>query len=136
MELSFTVCLFNYFTRFVEGLHLPVEPWVKNTLPSPPKDGLKPNPARVALFTDLEMEAGQRLLEQAKSPSNPASSLGLGIANSQRAMFRVPELGAALGETSERSYAKGMIPYHAKPSCKCHSQCRWPTAAGIVRSTR
>lgn len=95
VELSFTVCLFNYFTRFVEGLHLPVEPWVKDTLPSPPKDHLEPSPVRVALFSDLEMEAGQRLLEQAKSPTNPAASLGLGIANSQRAMFRVPELGAA-----------------------------------------
>lgn len=95
VELSFTVCLFNYFTRFVEGLHLPVEPWVKDTLPSPPKQRQEPNPPRVALFTDLEMEAGQRLLEQGKSPTNPASSLGLGIANSQRAMFRVPELGSA-----------------------------------------
>jgi AhpD family alkylhydroperoxidase len=95
VELSFTVCLFNYFTRFVEGLHLPVEPWVKDTLPSPPKERIEPNPARVALVTNLEMEAGQRLLEQAKSPSNPAASLGLGIANSQRAMFRVPELRTA-----------------------------------------
>lgn len=106
VELSFTVCLFNYFTRFVEGLHLPVEPWVKDTLPSPPKERLESNPARVALFTDLEMEAGQRLLEQVKSPTNPASSLGLGIANSQRAMFRVPELGAAWRNfgTSARAY--------------------------------
>lgn len=95
VELSFTVCLFNYFTRFVEGLNLPLEPWVRDTLPSPPKERLEPNPARVALFSDLEMEAGRQLQDQAKSPTNPASSLGLGIANSQRAMFRVPELGAA-----------------------------------------
>ena len=32
VELTFTVCLFNYFTRMVEGLGLPVEPWVLDTV--------------------------------------------------------------------------------------------------------
>lgn len=106
VELSFTVCLFNYFTRYVEALHLPVEEWVGSTLPTPPAARMGDGKARVSLFSDLEMEAGKRLLEQAKSPTNPAASLGLGIANSQRAMFRVPELGGAWRDfgTASRAY--------------------------------
>ena len=106
VELSFTVCLFNYFTRFVEGLHLPVEPWVKDTLPAPPKNRVISDRARVALLSDLEMEAGQRLLAQAKSPTESGGQFRAG--DRQLAAGHVPraKLGAAWREfgTTSRSY--------------------------------
>ena len=36
VELTFTTCFFNYFTRLNEGLGLPLEPWVFDVAVKPP----------------------------------------------------------------------------------------------------
>src|SRR6266699_6155550 len=51
VELAFTSCFFNYFTRFSEALNLPVESWALETMPAPLK-ALTPEPARVSLVSD------------------------------------------------------------------------------------
>jgi AhpD family alkylhydroperoxidase len=100
VELTMTVSFFNHFVRLVEALNLPVEEWVLNDkAPKAPNVAAFNVPrARVGLVSDRELDAGQTALANAKQPQNPAQSLGLGIANSQRAMMRVPDLQAAWRE--------------------------------------
>jgi AhpD family alkylhydroperoxidase len=100
VELTMTVCFFNHFVRFAEATNLPVEEWVLNDK-SPKMPALKafevPR-ARIGLVSDKELDAGNLALTNAKQPQNPAQSLGVGIANSQRAMMRVPDFQAAWRE--------------------------------------
>jgi AhpD family alkylhydroperoxidase len=101
VELTFTVSAFNYFTRFVEGLGLGVEPWVLDANAKPaaaPAWARDRAPARVALISDDEMEATARA--NAAVRRVPAGGLGLGMLNAQRAMLRVPALAAAWNEFS------------------------------------
>jgi alkylhydroperoxidase family enzyme len=91
VELSFTVCFFNYFTRFAEGLNLPVEPWVFETKPAalPPAPAA---PARVSLVSDDEIHAVETIIAAGKATNSPTASWGIGIANSQRAMLNAPNM--------------------------------------------
>ena len=110
VELTFTVCFFNYFTRMVEGLGLPVEPWVLDAAQKPapaPAWARDRSPARVALLSDAEIDGSAAVLQAAKRPVAGNAGLGIGMANSQRAMYRVPALadawrqfGAANGDPS------------------------------------
>jgi AhpD family alkylhydroperoxidase len=91
VELSFTVCFFNYFTRFTEALNLPVEPWVYQTAPV----ALQPAPAapaRVSLVSDDEIRAVDTVIAASKAANSPSASWGIGIANSQRAMLNAPDM--------------------------------------------
>ena len=97
VELTFTVCYFNYFTRMVEGLGLPVEPWVLDATQKPapaPAWSQDRSPARVALLSDATIDAGTGALAAARKPA-PGGGLGLGMVNSQRAMMQVPALADA-----------------------------------------
>lgn len=98
VELTFTVCFFNYFSRMVEGLGLPVEPWVLDATAKPaaaPAWTRDRVPARVALISDAEIDGGSAALRAARQPVAGNAGLGIGMANSQRAMMRVPALAAA-----------------------------------------
>lgn len=95
VELTMTVCFFNYFTRLVEGLNLPVEDWALNDKSPKTPEGIKRNVVsnvRIALVSDDEMSAVQKVVEASKAPQTPQQGLGIGIANSQRAMLRVPDI--------------------------------------------
>ncbi len=110
VELTFTVCFFNYFTRMVEGLGLPVEPWVLDATQKPaaaPQWTRDRTPPRVALLSDAEIDGSGAVLQVARRPVAGNAGLGIGMANSQRAMYRVPALanawrqfGAANGDSS------------------------------------
>ena len=99
VELTMTVAFFNHFVRFVEALNLPVESWVlDDKSPKTPDDITRFSvpKARVGLVSDKELDAGNLTLTNAKqTASDPKQTLGVGIANSQRAMLRVPDLQAA-----------------------------------------
>jgi AhpD family alkylhydroperoxidase len=95
VELTLTVCFFNYFTRMAEGFDLPVETWALDStanIQAPPAD---PPIARVGLITDAEMKETHEMQEALTNPKNPASSWRIGFANSMRAMLRSPEIAAA-----------------------------------------
>ncbi|MGE3956495.1 MAG: carboxymuconolactone decarboxylase family protein [Vicinamibacterales bacterium] len=101
VELTFTVCFFNYFTRMVEGLGLPVESWVLDPTakPAPAPAWTRDRvPARVALISDEEIDGTGSALQAARRPVTGNAGLGIGMANSQRAMLRVPALAAAWRE--------------------------------------
>ena len=93
VELSSVTCFFNYFARFCQGAGLPLEAWVKEAPDALPKEGSREDSAaRITLASDAEMETGAKLL----TPSpDLKKGLGIGIANSQRAMMRVPDIGEA-----------------------------------------
>jgi AhpD family alkylhydroperoxidase len=96
VELTMTVCFFNYFTRMVEALNLPVEDWVlTNTAQTPNLTPFSVPRARIGLVSDKELETGTAALAANKQTPDPKQSLGVGIANSQRAMMRVPDLQQA-----------------------------------------
>ena len=93
VELTLTVAFFNYFTRYAEAVRLPVESWALDTAGPPPSPGLPRGArARVALISDDEMAATAALSAAAKDQAAQRAGLGLGVANSQRAMMRAPAL--------------------------------------------
>jgi AhpD family alkylhydroperoxidase len=95
VELTIAVAFFNYFARLAEGLALPVESWALDAAsPLPPSPGATSG-ARVALISDEEIAATSGAAAQARDPEAQKRGLGLGMANSQRAMLRAPELGLA-----------------------------------------
>jgi AhpD family alkylhydroperoxidase len=97
VELTMAVCFFNYFTRMSEALGLPVEPWALDGQAPTPSSvaAYRRPPARVALISDEEMAATAATAASSKEPQKPAAGLGLGVANSQRAMLRVPDIALA-----------------------------------------
>lgn len=98
VELTMVVCFFNYFTRYAEALNLPVEAWALNPEIKPNLSAKAPNrltEARIALVSDEEMSAVVAAVNAAKENAAAPGGLGLGIANSQRAMLLVPDLQAA-----------------------------------------
>jgi len=98
VELTMTVSFFNYFGRFCEALNLPVEPWALDPQSKPQITARTANPnagARIALVSDGEMNAAIAVMAAAKDAAAQSGGLGLGIANSQRAMMRVPDIQTA-----------------------------------------
>lgn len=98
VELTMTVCFFNYFTRYVEALNLPVEAWALDPNIKPNIPTLAKNPlaqARIGLVSDEEIKAAIAADAARKEAATNPNGLGLGMANSQRAMMRVPDLQAA-----------------------------------------
>lgn len=88
VELTLTVCFFNYFTRVAEGMNLPVEPWALNTEWTAPASNYAAPPARVHLISDGEMEwAAAQVAAAGESPRR--------LPNSMRAMYRSPAVAAA-----------------------------------------
>ncbi len=93
VELTATTCFFNYFSRFCSGAGLPLEAWASESPNGQVKLAEKSQArARVTLATDNELEMGSTFL---KRTVDPRQSLGFKIANSQRAMLRVPDIGGA-----------------------------------------
>ena len=91
VELTMETCFFNYFSRLTIGLGVVPEPWLATSPPQVPSQEISAlTMARVALASDAELAMAGALLERAKSGA--ANSLGIGIANSQRAMVRVPDI--------------------------------------------
>lgn len=101
VELTMAVCFFNYFARMCEALALPVEAWGREDAPmtvttsAVAASPTRTSAARIALISDAEIAATTAAVAAIKEPQKPAAGLGLGIANSQRAMLRVPALALA-----------------------------------------
>lgn len=95
VELTLTVCFFNHFTRFAEALNLPVEPWTLDSEFTPPAASYTAPAARVGLISNEQMEWAAATLEARRNPAAQSGGLGVGIANSQRAMFLSPEIAQA-----------------------------------------
>ena len=94
VELTFTVCYFNYLARFAEGLNLPVEPWALDSAFTPPQAAHDAPFARVALVSDLQVSEVERMVERMRKFGVQRGS-GLGLANSLRAMLLSPAIGGA-----------------------------------------
>ncbi|MFM7320423.1 MAG: carboxymuconolactone decarboxylase family protein [Armatimonadota bacterium] len=93
VELTMTTCFLNYFTRLTAGLGVVPEPWLATSAPRIPKRIANAfAPARVCLSSDDELKMAGPILERWGPGGAGASSLGVGIPNSVRAMVRVPDL--------------------------------------------
>ncbi len=95
VELTLTVCFFNHFTRFAEAMNLAVEPWAVDSDFMAPAGSFAPPMARVGLISNEQMEWAAATIASRQEASAQRSGLGLGIANSQRAMFLSPEIAQA-----------------------------------------
>jgi len=108
VELTAIVSFFDYFTRFAEGLNLPVEPWVLDSPAHPAAPEYVPPQARVGLISDEEIQATTARAAAMKAAGDPAKSWGIGFPNSMRAMYRTPEIAQAwfdYGNTLRKSEA-------------------------------
>ena len=138
VELTFTVCFFNYFTRMVEGFGLPVEAWALDPAQRPaaaPAIGRDRSPARVALLSDGEIEGSGDALRAAQRPVGGNAGLGIGMANSQRAMLRVPALAAAwraFGAASGESLVGREILLQVSFAVSMANGCRYCTIHQVV----
>ncbi|MEW6131036.1 MAG: carboxymuconolactone decarboxylase family protein [Acidobacteriota bacterium] len=136
VELTMTVCFFNYFTRFCEGLNLPVEAWALDTPATKSTKKYEPPAARIALISDEEMNAISDVFAASRSNTSPASGLGLGIANSQRAMIQVPDMYAAWRAygTAAREYAEVSreIKLHVSFAVSMANGCRYCTLHQVL----
>jgi AhpD family alkylhydroperoxidase len=94
VELTITTAFVNHMVRLAEATHLPVEAWAFDAPagPVPFVRDVKASP-RVGLISDAEIAATAAAAEAAKDPAVQKGGLGLGMANSQRAMLRAPGLG-------------------------------------------
>lgn len=93
VELTMTTCLFNYFARLCQGSGLRLETWVTDAPTALPTHAARnEDEARISLASDAEMQMAARL--QKPSPELK-KGLGIAIANSQRAMLRVPDIAEA-----------------------------------------
>jgi len=113
VELTMTVAFFNFFTRYTEALHLPVESWaVEGAMVWPDRPASHPVKPRVALLADDEIKAAAAALAQANDPAGPLARQGwnIGMANSQRAMLRVPGIAAAWRAFGTAFREKASIP--------------------------
>ncbi len=101
VELTTTTCYFNYLVRYVEALHLPVEPWALTPAQAPTSGVVDPI-ARISLISDAEINALQARLKAA-----PTNNWNIGLANSMRAMLLSPAVATAWGNygTAAREYA-------------------------------
>ena len=140
VELTLTVAFFNYFTRYAEGLRLPVEKWAldaKGTAAAPAANtGWRAGTPRIALISDEEMAATQATLAAAKDPAQQSRSLGLGMANSQRAMLRVPTITLpwrAYGTAVREKEAIGRdIKLHVSFAVSVLNECRYCTLHQVL----
>jgi AhpD family alkylhydroperoxidase len=98
VELTMTTSFFNYLTRYAEAVRLPVEEWALTTAAPAPEARPRYGTPRVALISDEEIAATTAAAAAAKDQQAQTQSLGLGMANSQRAMLRAPALAAAWRE--------------------------------------
>jgi AhpD family alkylhydroperoxidase len=134
VELTMTISFFNFFTRFTEGLNLPVEPWaVDGTMTWPAQTRPAVVKARVALLADDEITAAAAALAQSKDPAlqQARNSLRLGLANSQRAMLRVPgiyQAWRAFGTSFREKATIGRdIQLHVSFAVSTANECRYCT---------
>ncbi len=95
VEMTMTVCYFNYFDRFSEALNLPVEAWVLDSTAKLQTPTFEAPIARIGLISDGEMKATSDRLAAMKDAKNPSSSWGIGFANSMRALLRSPDIADA-----------------------------------------
>lgn len=95
VELTLTVSFFNYLTRFVQAVNVPIEPWAMTAAPLRPSAPKPRELARVGLISDDQMAWSAGVLASRRPNGAPANGLGLGIVNSQRAMNLVPDIAAA-----------------------------------------
>jgi AhpD family alkylhydroperoxidase len=134
VEMTLTVCFFNYFTRLTAGHQLGVESWALQN-PVAKLAGVKPYEAptaRVSLISDAEVEAfattstppattvtattggAASLVPTATGPTAPAvdtrNSLGIRVANSRRAMMRAPGFGTAWFDYWKQVRAEPTLP--------------------------
>ena len=103
VELTIVTAFFNHLVRFAEATRLPVEPWAFEapSTPLPFVVDMKAAP-RVGLISDAEIAATTAAAAAATDAAAQKNGLGLGMANSMRAMFRAPALATpwrALGTT-------------------------------------
>lgn len=139
VELTMTVCFFNYFTRYAEALNLPVEAWaldasIKPNLPVIAKDSL--SQARIGLVTDEQIKAAIAAdAARAEAAKNP-NGLGLAMANSQRAMMRVPDLQAAWrghgNAVRQNSQIGRELQLHVSFAVSMANGCRYCTVHQVV----
>jgi AhpD family alkylhydroperoxidase len=97
VELTLSVCFFNYFTRLAEGLNLPVEEWVLQTPAHPDVPVFHPYAGRVPFLTDahlalLNWDQDPPMKEMAERTK---AGMDMYLPNSERTMLWSPNLPEA-----------------------------------------
>jgi len=96
VELTLVDSFFNYFTRMVEALNLPVESWAIDTKFTPPADAaFAPVRERVNLISDDQLTWARSIGNGSGRGNGPAQAGAFNLVNSQRAMMLSPVITTA-----------------------------------------
>ena len=96
VELTLSVCFFNYFTRIANAFNLPVESWSMAFAAKPPEHVYAQPAARVAVLDDSRLT----LLSKDEASFKDAeargqSSMGIGLPHGERIMLWCPDVPQA-----------------------------------------
>ena len=135
VELTMTAAFFNFMARYAAALRPPLDPWLARTNDAP-ASGSGAEGARIALLLDEEISAAAAAATAARNPEVQRAGLGLGLANSQRAMLRVPALAAAwraVGNAAREGEVVGRdIKLQVSLAVSMTNGCRYCTLHQIV----
>jgi AhpD family alkylhydroperoxidase len=131
VELTLTVSFFNYFTRLVEAVNLPVEQWALDSPPAPGPAARERYAARVNLISDAQMQWAAGVVNAQRQRTGPRSGDDFGLVNSQRAMNLVPDISAAwrgyTGATGADAAVSREIKLHVSFAVSMANGCRYCT---------
>ena len=135
VELTTTTCMFNYLVRFVEALALPSESWAFQPEDAS-KRGYHPPEARVSLISDAQVAAVETLQKQIRETNGAANSLGVGFANSMRAMLLNPAGAIAWrnfgGASREYASVDRPLKLHISFAVSMENGCRYCTVHQVI----
>jgi AhpD family alkylhydroperoxidase len=131
VELTLVVSFFNYFTRFVEAVNLPVEPWALDTVIEAPRITREPSLARVSLISDTQLEWAANTVASRRQSANQGDERGFGLVNSERAMNLVPDIASAwrafTGTLGAGAAVEREIKLHVSFAVSMANGCRYCT---------
>lgn len=124
VELTITTCFFNYLVRFAEAFRLPVE----GSAAIDASARVEPPVARIGLISNAEIAAVEAMQRRNREQPSP---LGIGFANSMRAMLRSPAAGAAWiaygGTVREYAAVDRTLKLHVSFAVSMANGCRYCT---------
>jgi alkylhydroperoxidase family enzyme len=96
VELTLSVCFFNYFTRIANAFNLPVESWSIAFAAKPPEHVYAPPAGRVAVLDDSRLTLLSKDDASFKdAEARGQSSMGIGLPHGERIMLWCPDVPQA-----------------------------------------
>jgi len=96
VEITLSVCFFNYLTRVTNALNLPTEDWTLSTAAAPPAHNYVEPVGRITVLDDARMALLSKSDPSFKdAESRGQASMGIGLPHGERIMLWAPDIPQA-----------------------------------------